>query len=379
MNKENIICNEEIYIPVNIQTNSKNDISDLIDQKSLLKTKESIHSIVNVQPNENMNLKYLEKYKEVYIPKIYLMEYNDPKKYEYEPDNISSTQNFINFQNNPYFNYGYNIEQWKIYVDKIRSKFDELNELVKKGKIRLPEPNNEMEYLMALPSDFGGLGELYHEDKYENLKFYNPKEPENANKSFMKQIKFDRKETWFPLKPNPESFTKKITFYDFLNLKYNFFNLNNINMNLLNKNNNISSGNITSNEEKDKNNFNNIKLDDKLDEKNDENKKLNSKDDNEEEKEEEEEEEDYNLKTRERSRSRRSIDDYNDGYYDRRDREDRKRNRNRKIKYYNSSGYNREYSYRNNYKYYLSRDNNYYYDKYKNKKNYFKHSFKKYY
>lgn len=79
MNKENIICNEEIYIPVNIQTNSKNGISDLIDQKSLLKTKESIHSIVNVQPNENMNLKYLEKYKEVYIPKIYLMEYNDPK------------------------------------------------------------------------------------------------------------------------------------------------------------------------------------------------------------------------------------------------------------------------------------------------------------
>ena len=378
MNKENIICNEEIYIPVNIQTNSKNDISDLIERKSLLKTKEtkeSIHSIVNVQPNENMNLKYLEKYKEVYIPKIYLMEYNDPKKYEYEPDNISSTQNFINFQNNPYFNYGYNIEQWKKYVDKIRSKFDELNELVKKGKIRLPEPNNEMEYLMALPSDFGGLGELYHEDKYENLKFYNPKEPENANKPFMKQIKFDRKETWFPLKPNPESFTKKITFYDFLNLKYNFFNLNNINMNLLNKNNNISSGNITSNEEKDKNNFNNIKLDDKLDEKNDENKKLNSKGDNEEEK----EEEDYNLKTRERSRSRRSIDDYNDGYYDRRDREDRKRNRNRKIKYYNSSGYNREYSYRNNYKYYLSRDNNYYYDKYKNKKNYFKHSFKKYY
>ena len=239
MNKENIICNEEIYIPVNIQTNSKNDISDLIERKSLLKTKESLHSIVNVQPNENMNLNYLEKYKEVYIPKIYLMEYNDPKKYEYEPDNISSTQNFINFQNNPYFNYGYNIEQWKIYVDKIRSKFDELNELVKKGKIRLPEPNNEMEYLMALPSDFGGLGELYHEDKYENLKFYNPKEPENANKSFMKQIKFDRKETWFPLKPNPESFTKKITFYDFLNLKYNFFNLNNINMNLLNKNNNI--------------------------------------------------------------------------------------------------------------------------------------------
>ena len=36
-----------------------------------------------------------------------------------------------------------------------------------------------MEYLLEFPSNFGGLGELYHEDKYENLKLYKPKEPEN--------------------------------------------------------------------------------------------------------------------------------------------------------------------------------------------------------
>ena len=368
MIKENINYNEDINIPVNIQTNAKNDISDLIE-KSLLKTKESIHS--TAQPNENINLKYLEKYKEVYIPKIYLMDYNDTNKYE--PNNISSTQNFINIQNNPFFNYGYNIEQWKIYVDKIRNKFDELNELVKKGKIRLPELNNEMEYLMALPSDFGGLGELYNEDKYENLKLYNPKEPENTNKSFMKQIKFDRKETWFPLKPNPESFTRKMTFYDFLNLKYNYYNINNIsslNMNILNTNNNTSSANIPLNEEKEKNNCNNIKLDDKIDEKHDENKRINSKDDS-----EEEEEGDYNSKTRERSRSKNN--DYDDDYYDRRDRADK--NRIKKSKNYNSFGYNRRYSYRNTFKYYLNRDNDYYYGKYKNRKNYFKHSFKNYY
>jgi len=373
MNKENIVCNEEINIPVNIQTNTKDDISDLTDQKSLLKTKESNHSTVHTHPNENMNLKYLVKYKEIYIPKIYLMEYNDTEKYK---NDISSTQNA-----NPYFNYGYNIEQWEIYVDKIRSKFDELNEIVKKGKIRLPEPDNEMEYLLALPSDFGGLGELYHEDKYENLKLYNPKDPENAYKSFMSEIKFDRKETWFPLKPNPESFTKKMTFYDFLNLKYNFFNLNNlnsINMDIfnINKNNNISSVNKASTEEKDKNNCNKIKSEDKVDKKhndhNDENKKINSEDDS-------EEEEDYNVKTRERSRSRKNdyYDDYNDDYSDRWDREDR--NRYRKSKYYNSYGNNRKNSYRNNYKYYLNRDNDYYYDKYKNKKNYFKRSFKNYY
>ena len=301
MNKENLSYKEEINFPINIQTNIKNDcISNTIDQKSLLKTKESIHS--TIKPSENMNLKYLEKYKEIYVPKIYLMDYKDIN--QYEPNNNSSTQNFINLQNNPFFNYGYNAEQWKLYVNKIRSKFDELNEIVKKGKIRLPEPNNEMEYLMALPSDFGGLGELYDEDKYENLKFYNPKEPENLNKSFMKQIKFDRKETWFPLKSNPESFTKKMPFYGFLN-QYNYYNLNNlnnINMDLFNKNNYFATPIFTVpnniiNEEKEKNNCNNIKLDDKVDEKNEENKIINSENNS-------EEEEDYNLKTREKSRSR---------------------------------------------------------------------------
>ena len=105
------------------------------------------------------------------------MEYNDTNKYKNahnNNNNISSAQNF-----SPYFNYGYKIEQWKIYANKIRSKLDELNEPIKNGKIRLTESYNEMEYLLELPFNFREQGKLYHEDKYENLKLYKPKEPEN--------------------------------------------------------------------------------------------------------------------------------------------------------------------------------------------------------
>ena len=88
------------------------------------------------------------------------------------------------------------------------------------GKIRLPEPYNELEYLFALPSDYGGLGNVYNEHKYEKVKFYDPKLPENRNKSFMKQVKFERKITWFPLYPNPESLNKKSFPFFILNRNY---------------------------------------------------------------------------------------------------------------------------------------------------------------
>ena len=183
--KINYNLNEDINFPFNILTNSKDETSKKIDQNSLLKTSDSsIHS--TNQTCEKTNLKYLQKYKEVYVPKIYLIDYNDINNInKYEPNNSSPTQNIINLKNNPYFNYGYNLEKWKMYANKIRNKFDELNELVQKRKIRLPEPSNELEYLMALPSDFGGLGELYDERKYENVNFYDPKMPENRNKSFI--------------------------------------------------------------------------------------------------------------------------------------------------------------------------------------------------
>ena len=110
---------------------------------------------------------------------------------------------------NKYFNYGYNFEQWKKYVTEIRSKFDELNELVKSKTIILPSPENELEYLMAFPSDYGGLGDIYEDQKYENLKLYDPKDTSKNkdNKSFMELIKFEH-DTWFPLEPNPQSLNK---------------------------------------------------------------------------------------------------------------------------------------------------------------------------
>ena len=103
----------------------------------------------------------------------------------------------------------------------MRNKFDELNDLVMKGEIRLPEPNNELEYLFSLPSDFGGLGNLFNEHKYENLKLYDPKSTENKDKRFMSQVKIERKMIWFPLLPNSESLNNKFNPYKILleNLK----------------------------------------------------------------------------------------------------------------------------------------------------------------
>ena len=293
------------------------------------------------------------------------MDFNDINNInKYEPNNSSSTKILINLNNNPYFNYGYNLEKWKMYANKIRNKFDELNELVQKRKIRLPEPSNEMEYLMALPSDFGGLGELYDEREYENVNFYDPKMPENRNKSFMKQIKFERKETWFPLKPNPESLTRIITYDEYLKSKSKYYD---IKTDINNEKNDIKEDLSTPIKEEDKNTCN--IMDNKDKEKDEKNRKINSKDDSEEEGE-------YNKRTRERSRSI-SRSRRND-YYDRRDRRDREeRNKNRKH-YYISRNKNR-YSNRNNYKYYLNKDNKDYYDNYKNKKINLKPSFKKYY
>ena len=360
----NYNLNEDINFPFNIQTNSKDETSKLIDPNSLFKTTDSsIHS--TNQTCENVNLKYLQKYKEVYVPKIYLMDYNDINNInKYESNNSSSTKNFINLTNNPYFNYGYNLEKWKMYANKIRNKFDELNELVQKRKIRLPEPSNELEYLMALPSDFGGLGELYDEREYENVNFYDPKMPENRNKSFVKQIKFERRETWFPLKPYPESLTKKYTYDEYLKSKSKYYDLK---PDIINEKNDIKDD-LAIPIEEEKNNYN--EMNNKFDEKDENNRKINDKDDS-------EDEWKYNKRTRERSRSR-SINRRND-YYDRRDRDRDREDRNRNRKHYYISRNKNRYSYRNNYKYYLIKDNKDYYDNYKNKKTNFKPFFKKYY
>ena len=158
----------------------------------------------NTQP-----MKILTKYKDIYVPSIFLLDYTDTTKEPFNTFNQNQQQAQSPQMFNKYFNYGYNFEQWKKYVTEIRSKFDELNELVKSKTIILPSPENELEYLMAFPSDYGGLGDIYEDQKYENLKLYDPKDTSKNkdNKSFMELIKFEH-DTWFPLEPNPQSLNK---------------------------------------------------------------------------------------------------------------------------------------------------------------------------
>ena len=159
----------------------------------------------NTQP-----MKILTKYKDIYVPSIFLLDYTDTTKEPFNTFNQNQQQQAQSPQMlNKYFNYGYNFEQWKKYVTEIRSKFDELNELVKSKTIILPSPENELEYLMAFPSDYGGLGDIYEDQKYENLKLFDPKDTSKNkdNKSFMELIKFEH-DTWFPLEPNPQSLNK---------------------------------------------------------------------------------------------------------------------------------------------------------------------------
>ena len=188
-------------------------------------------------------MKILTKYKDIYVPTIFLLDYSDVTKAPFNsfvqnqsqqiPNNIPGQMlNNIQNQNNQlfskYFNYGYNFEQWKKYVADIRSKFDELNEKVKSKEIILPEPDNELEYLMAFPSDYGGLGDIYKDQNYENVKFYDPKDKTKnpENKDFMSMIRFER-ETWFPLEPNPSSLNKNINndYLKFINPSLNPLNI----------------------------------------------------------------------------------------------------------------------------------------------------------
>ena len=310
MMKTNIDCEENnkvLNFPINFHSNKESkalndsDEQPLTTKDSVIKDskcsslescKNSNIALISNNHNINYNLKFLIKYKNVYVPKIFLINYNDTS--EYPPKGIiNNSQNlnpngfnifsslfpfsFSAYQNNreykDYLNYGYNFDQWKSYANDIRNKFDELNDLVEKGKIKLPKPDNELEYLMSLPSDFGGLGNLFNEHEYENVKFYDSKIQENKNKNFMKEVKREHKMIWFNLNPNPESITK--------NIKLNPFQMNLLSQQYLcslnnnkNKENNVNINSLEErkNDENTKNenkNFNNEKnnSDDKEDKK----------------------------------------------------------------------------------------------------------------
>ena len=73
-----------------------------------------------------------------------------------------------------YFNYGYTEAEWVKHSEKVKSKFDIMNEMVKKGTYILPQVKDELNYLMCFPSDYGGLGDIYDQE-YENVNFYDMK------------------------------------------------------------------------------------------------------------------------------------------------------------------------------------------------------------
>ena len=199
--------------PLNPEKDQQQIYNDVIMTPFDDKEKDKASNISTNSHSSNSNFKILTKYKDIYVPRIYLMNYEDltqPPFNNIKNTNYSQINNNQNaIYNKDYLNYGYNLEQWKIYATEIKNKFDELNELVKNGKIRLLEPENELEYLMNFPSDYGGLGRLYNDQNYENVKFYDPKDTTQnpMNKNFMSLIKFDEKDhqIWFNLEPNPSS------------------------------------------------------------------------------------------------------------------------------------------------------------------------------
>jgi len=223
------IQNAPINLPLQNMQNIQNiQINNVVLDNSTTKTDtNNSNGTQNNSSNSTLSpFKLLTKYKDIYVPSIYLLDYSDISK---APFNILANQTqsqaqsyyqmtgqvMSNNQSNStlskYFNYGYNFEQWKQYVNEIKNKFDELNELVKNGNIRLPDPENELEYLMSFPSDYGGLGNVQNDQNYENVKFYDPKDTTKnlGNKNFMSLIRFDNDQTWFPMKPNPSPLNKQ--------------------------------------------------------------------------------------------------------------------------------------------------------------------------
>ena len=264
VNNQNNQNNQNIQNSQNNQNNQNNIIPDNTSNKV-----ESNNS--NIAQNNSQTLSILTKYKDIYVPSIYLLDYNDTSKAPFNILAANSQQNqnqsynqltgqvINNNQNNSvlnkYLNYGYNFEQWKAYVNDIKAKFDELNELVKNGNIRLPDPENELEYLMAFPSDYGGLGNVQNDQNYENVKFYDPKDTtkNQANKNFMSLIKFDHDQIWFPLEPIPQSLNKLNDYNKIINSSVNPYLKYYYPINFLNRNPNNLPSTIVSNSEQNNN------------------------------------------------------------------------------------------------------------------------------
>lgn len=70
---------------------------------------------------------------------------------------------------------------WTKYAGNIREKFDLLNKLIEENRIKLKYNKKVLNYIFNLPSDFGGVSEVFEDNKYENLNIF---EKMNKNRSF---------------------------------------------------------------------------------------------------------------------------------------------------------------------------------------------------
>ena len=110
----------------------------------------------------------LTQYENIYVPAIFNINLKEIKNAPWRKEGAKLED---------YFNYGYNEEQWINYSEKIKRKFDDLVNLVKNDKKKLPNSKNELKYLMEFPSDYGGLGEVYDDQRYEEVNLFDNKTP----------------------------------------------------------------------------------------------------------------------------------------------------------------------------------------------------------
>jgi hypothetical protein len=76
------------------------------------------------------------------------------------------------------FNTGLNEETWIKYSQQIVAKFTELKKAIKENRLQLPNRNLK-KYIYEFPSDYGGLGEVLEEKKFEKVNFFENKVTKN--------------------------------------------------------------------------------------------------------------------------------------------------------------------------------------------------------
>ena len=384
------------------ETNFTTPVHNNENNSDSLSKPENLEEIKNEQANVEEEYEpftnpfpVLTQYENIFVPAIFNINLNEIKNAPWKKEGAKLDD---------YFNYGYNEEQWINYSEKIKSKFDELVNLVKNGKKKLPNSKNELNYLMEFPSDFGGLGEVYDDQQYEEVNLFDnktpidklipqmrytpnqiyvnleerPKKPESPppNKNiYNPNIKYITTNSRFikPSQPTffnfPNPYTYNPIYYSFpqnfvrnpQNPQNTFFN--NIPNNNILVNNNINNNNTipqkndldNENNKDDKNDKNSEEHNSEKYSKKESEKKHHHKKDNDKKRERERE---SSRKKRDRSRERSKNDRYKERERERKREKERKRNeknrekdRNREKERYRD--FDRK---RNNYKYY---DKNY--------------------